>query len=350
MAVIRKRHTGTWQVIIRRKGYPAIYKTFLEKSLASKYARMIESQMERNLFEDMSGAENNTLRSLLIKYRDEIVPTYKSAKTLTYKINYILKDKVCYYGLTQLNSNHLNEFKKRISVGRAPKTINGYISTLATVWELARKSWGIVMPAQNPFSLITYLKVNNERDITITDDEFNRLIEEAEKLTVKDFKGNIIGKVNYLGDMIRFAGLTACRFAEIAKLKRENVDFTKRIATLNNTKNGTNRRIPLSKQAMDILINRRVFGGRFFNVKSREAFRNYWDRARKNAGLNDFRFHDIRSYAIRKMLKSGMQAIEVAQISGHKTLSVLHRRYSRLTAEDLLDKVSNIVVGKFGTE
>ena len=67
MAVIRKRHTGTWQVIIRRKGYPAIYKTFLEKSLASKYARMIESKMERNIFEDMSGAENTTLRSLLIK-------------------------------------------------------------------------------------------------------------------------------------------------------------------------------------------------------------------------------------------------------------------------------------------
>ena len=131
MAVIRKLRSGKWQTVIRRKGYPTIYKTFLEKSLASKYARMIESQMERNMFEDMSGAENTTLRSLLIKYRDEIVPTYKSARTLTYKINYILKDKVCYYGLTQLNSNHLNEFKKRISVGRAPKTINGYISTLA---------------------------------------------------------------------------------------------------------------------------------------------------------------------------------------------------------------------------
>jgi len=47
------------------------------------------------------------------------------------------------------------------------------------------------------------------------------------------------------------------------------------------------------------------------------------------------------------MLKSGMQAIEVAQVSGHKTLNVLYKRYSRITADDLIDKVSNIVVGKF---
>ena len=90
MAVIRKLRSGKWQTVIRRKGYPTIYKTFLEKSLASKYARMIESQMERNMFEDMSGAEATTLRSLLIKYRDEIVPAYKSAKTLTYRSNILI--------------------------------------------------------------------------------------------------------------------------------------------------------------------------------------------------------------------------------------------------------------------
>jgi len=347
MAVIRKRHTGKWQVIIRKKGYPAVVRSFLDKSVASKWAKTIESQMDRRVFEDMSGAEATTLRSLLIKYRDEIVPTFKSCKTLTYKVNNILKYKICYYSLLHLNSAHINEFKKQISVGRANKTINGYISTLNNVWELARKNWGIVLPAQNPFGLVSYLKVSNERDITITDLEFNKLIEEADKLLVKDFKGNIIGKVNYLADMIKFAGLTACRYAEITKLTTANVDFEKRTATLVDTKNGENRRIPLAQQAIDILKARRTFGGIFFPVKSREAFRNYWDRCRINAGLAEFRFHDIRSYAIRKMLKSGMQAIEVAQISGHKTLNVLHKRYSRITAEDLIDKVSNIHVGKF---
>ena len=347
MAVIRKRHSGKWQVIIRKKGYPAIVRSFLEKGIASKWAKTVESQMDRRVFEDMTGAEATTLRSLLVKYRDEIIPDYKSCRSLTYNVNMLLKYKICYYSLLHLNSAHINEFKKQISVGRANKTINGYLSMLNNVWELARKNWGIVLPAQNPFKLVSYLKVQNERSITLTDKEFARLITEAELLVVKDSKHKVIGKVNYLADMIKFAGLTACRYSEIIKLTKSDVDFDRCTATLIDTKNGETRTIPLPKQALEILKSRRTFGDKFFQVKSREAFRNYWDRCRINAELPEFRFHDIRSHSIRAMLKSGMQAIEVAQVSGHKTLNVLYKRYSRITAEDLIDKVSNIVVGKF---
>ena len=101
----------------------------------------------------------------------------------------------------------------------------------------------------------------------------------------------------------------------------------------------------MSNEALRIL-KRQPFGDKFFNVKSREVFKNYWNRARANAGLNDFRFHDLRSLAIRKMILSGMQTIEVAKISGHKTLNVLHRRYSRIQPEDLLDKINNVVILK----
>ena len=63
-------------------------------------------------------------------------------------------------------------------------------------------------------------------------------------------------------------------------------------------------------------------------------------------GSSDLRFHDLRSHAIRKMLLSGMQLVEVAKISGHKTLAVLHRRYSRLQPEDLIQKINNVVLMK----
>ena len=80
MATIRKMRSK-WQVIIRRKNYPTIVRSFIEKGTASKYARDIENQMDKKIFEDMSGAEGTTLKQLIIKYRDEIVPEYKSAKT-----------------------------------------------------------------------------------------------------------------------------------------------------------------------------------------------------------------------------------------------------------------------------
>ena len=140
---------------------------------------MIESQMDRKIFEDLSGAEGTTLRALIIKYRDEVVPEYKSARTLTYKLNYMLKFKICYYNLLQLNSAHIHKFKKEISDGRAAKTVNMYIQTLQTIWNIARSQWGITMPSQNPFALVTYNKVRNERDVTLTDEEFKRLLAQA---------------------------------------------------------------------------------------------------------------------------------------------------------------------------
>mgnify|MGYP003652152207 FL=1 len=331
MAYIRKLRSGKWQCLIRRKGYPHIAKSFLEKSTASKYANMIESQMDRKIFEDLSGAEGTTLRALIIKYRDEIVPDYKSARTLTYKLNLMLKYKICYYNLLQLNSSHITKFKKEITVGRAPKTVNMYIQTLQTIWNIARSQWGITLPAQNPFALVTYNKVMNERDVTLSDDQFKRLLGEAAR-----------SKLNVLADMIKFASITAARYAEITGLQRCNTDLNKKTATFIDTKNGENRTIPLHDDAVAIL-KKYPFGDKFFNVKTREIFRNYYDKAREAAGIPDFRFHDLRSFSIRRMLLSGMSEIKVAAISGHKTLAILHRRYSRIKAEDLIEEVNNVV-------
>ena len=331
MATIRKRKSGKWQVIIRKKNYPTIVRSFLEKGTASKYARDIETQMDKKIFEDLSGAEGTTLKQLIIKYRDEIVPEYKSAKILTYKLNYMLKFKICYYNLLQLNSTHIHKFKKEITVGRAPKTVNMYIQTLQTIWNIARSQWGITLPAQSPFALITYNKILNERDVVLSDEEFKRLLDEAAKT-----------KLKVLPDMIRFAAITAARYSEIVGLERCNTDLNKKTAKFLDTKNGEDRTIPLSNDAIDIL-QKYPFGKKFFNVRTREIFRNYFDKARRAAGLNHFRYHDLRSRAIKAMLLSGMSEIEVATVSGHKTLAILHRRYSRIKARDLIEKVNNVV-------
>jgi hypothetical protein len=55
MAYIRKRF-GKWQVNIRKKGYPGVYKAFHDVKTARRFIRDVESQMERGVFEDYSGA------------------------------------------------------------------------------------------------------------------------------------------------------------------------------------------------------------------------------------------------------------------------------------------------------
>ena len=120
MAYIRKMR-NKWQAIVRKKNYPHVCRSFFEKSTASKWAKDVETQMDKQIFRDLSGASTTTLKDLMIKYRDEIVPTQKAHRSTTATLNFLMKHKIAYYSLTQLKSVHLYKFKKEMSVGRAPK-------------------------------------------------------------------------------------------------------------------------------------------------------------------------------------------------------------------------------------
>ena len=120
MATLRKM-CSKWQVIIRKKNYPTVVRSFIEKSTASKFAKDVETQMDKQIFQDLTGASTTTLKELMIKYRDEIAPTQKAHRSTTATLNMLMKHRIAYYSLTQLKSVHLYKFKKEMSVGRAPK-------------------------------------------------------------------------------------------------------------------------------------------------------------------------------------------------------------------------------------
>jgi integrase len=174
-------------------------------------------------------------------------------------------------------------------------------------------------------------KVDNERDITLTDDEFKKLLDVASR-----------SKLLCLEDMIKFAALTLARYSEIVGLLRSNVCFNKKTATFMLTKTTSSHTIPLHDDAIAIL-KKYPFGDRFFNVKTRESFRHFWEKVREEAGLPTFRYHDLRSFGANRYLLSGMSEIEVAALGNWKTLAVLHRRYSRIKPTQLLHKINNVV-------
>lgn len=59
MAYIRVKR-GKFKVEINKKGYPRVFKSFLKIKDAKKFAKEVESQMERQVFEDYSGARGIT--------------------------------------------------------------------------------------------------------------------------------------------------------------------------------------------------------------------------------------------------------------------------------------------------
>ena len=286
--------------------------------------------MDKQIFQDLTGASTTTLKELMIKYRDEIVPTQKARRQTTATLNMLMKHRIAYYSLTQLKSVHLYKFKKEMSVDRAPKTVNGYIQLLSLIWKTAKRVWSISLPAESPFALVALDKVNNQRDVIISEEEERKLISAAEK-----------SKMNNLADLIKFAILVGARWSEIVGLERKNVCFNKKTAKFIDTKNGTDHTIPLHDDAVAIL-KKYPFSDKFFQVSSYGKFEFYFDQARKRAGLTHIKYHDTRATFCTRALLSGMSIPEVAALSNHSDWASL-KRYSRIKPTDLLVKVNKII-------
>ena len=132
---------------------------------------------------------------------------------------------------------------------------------------------------------------------------------------------------------------TAMRQGELISLNWKHINLKKRTAFLPDTKNGESRGVPLSTTAADILrslprsINDQVFPG-----VTGEAVKRAFIRACRRAHIEDFHFHDLRHEATSRLFEKGLNAIEVASITGHKTLQML-KRYTHLRTEDLVKKL-----------
>ena len=169
--------------------------------------------------------------------------------------------------------------------------------------------------------------------LTICRAEYDRLINIA-----------TTSKLHILRDVIMFAYMTGARWSEIMKLLRTDVSFDKQTATFRDTKNGTDRTIPLSDEVVSIL-KRYPFGDTFFRVSSYDSFKFYFKQACRKADIDDFRFHDLRACFCTNALLSGMSEASVAAISGHKDYRSM-KRYTRIKAQDLIEDVNNITAIK----
>ena len=329
MGTIRKVK-GKWRVEIRKKGYPKIYKSFFDVKDARRFTREVESQMERNVFEDYSGAAGTSLKALLIKYREEITSKKRGFREETSKINYFINHKIALNSLMRLRSNHIYKLKNELSETRVAATVNKYIHLLSHTWTTARKVWGIALPMQNPFELVSLDKEAPPRDRVLTKQEYAKLLEACK-----------LSNLPWLKDLVEFAYLTGARQGEILNLKRADVDFEKKVCTFYKTKNGKDRTIPLPDAAISILKKYR-FGPLVFNVLKRRL-RKHFDIAKKRAGIENFRYHDLRACFCTNALLAGWTIAQVAAVSGHEDWQQL-KIYSRIKAHDLVDKINTINV------
>jgi len=93
--------------------------------------------------------------------------------------------------------------------------------------------------------------------------------------------------------------------------------------------------VPLSGRARSALqtLPRQLHDERVFGLTD-DAISTMMARVCKRAGIEDLRFHDLRHEATSRFFEKGLNPMQVAAITGHKTLQML-KRYTHLRAEDL---------------
>jgi len=117
------------------------------------------------------------------------------------------------------------------------------------------------------------------------------------------------------------------------------VDLKRGAATLKNTKNNDARFVPLAGLALKELEKlskiRRIDSDLLFPGQDGAIpvdFKEAWNTAVKEAGITDFKFHDLRHTAASYLAMNGASASEIAAVLGHKTLAMV-KRYAHIADE-----------------
>ena len=351
MATFTQRESGWWQAKIRMRGQPVASKTFPTRRDAEAWAKVTESAMLRGHYIARDDAEKTTLHDLIERYRADVLPM-KRGKHFAPALR-VLDEHLGALALSAITSKRVADFRDaRTKAGLSASTVRKEINLLSKLVDLAGKEWGIALAA-NPCAMVTKPTENNARS--------RRLSPGEERYLLAACKGST-------ALLVRLALETAARLGELLALQWSDVDLQRRVILLRGidgrgTKSGDDvRAVPLSSAAVSVFdelskLPRSIDGRVFYQWKASDSFSKTWVRAVARARalyvadcgkagkepdaafLADLRFHDLRHEAVSRLFERGVfDAMEVASISGHKTLQML-KRYTHLRAEDLAKKL-----------
>lgn len=337
MATITRRKAG-YQAQIRRTGYPPRSQCFTTLRDAEKWARQIENELDRGIFLDRTEADKQTLGDILGRYAREVSPSHKGHRNETICIAALQRDPVCTYKASALSGKLLAEWRDRRLLAVSPATVNREMNLISAAINCARKEWGVHI--ENPVALIRRPPAGKGRKRRLTADELHQLqsvLQAGGRRPDGTFDGG--ARNHWLAPLVLLALETAMRQGELLKLTWRDVNLQARTASLHDTKNGDARTVPLSSRAVQVLEQLpRAISGQVFPITktaAQQAFR----RACVRAGLHNLRFHDLRHEGVSRLFELGLNPMEVACISGHKTLAML-QRYTHLKATELVKKLA----------
>ena len=138
-------------------------------------------------------------------------------------------------------------------------------------------------------------------------------------------------------DIVRLLLLTGCRKSEIVGLAWSEVHED--MLALADSKTGP-RTVPLNRQARAVLDRQPRTGSPFVFPSPLDPSRPrspdlpFWDRVRREAGIEDCRLHDLRHTMASHAVMNGVPVPVVSRLLGHRNVQMT-MRYAHLADRDI---------------
>lgn len=351
--VINKRGEKKFYVRIRLKGAPVQCAVFSSITKAEEWIQDTESSIRNGRYFKYVEAKKHTFGELIDRYIRDVLPN--KPKSFPKQKTQLL------WWKAQLGHRYLSEVvqspalisEKRDLLGnerlgngqkRSPSTVIRYLAALSHVFSVAMRDWGWL--DDNPMRKIPKPKEPRGRVRFLFPDERMRLLEVCKRSSSP-----------FLYTIVVLALSTGMRYSEIMNLTWKDVDFERERITLEETKNGERRLVPLVGPAFDLLSDlskiRRLDTFLLF-PSVRDPYRPVliraaWEKALAEAAIEDFRFHDLRhSFGSEVAMNKGTDR-DLQELLGHKSV-VMTARYSHLREDYNLEVVRSMTNKIFMTD
>ena len=346
----KKDGSSSYHAEVRRKNAKPLRQTFRTLTDAKNWVRKMETSILEGRYVPDNKARKYTLSDLIEQYISVHLSKFpqrlkdQSSHLKWWKETYGTKT------LIEITPSLLAEAKEKLLGGitfrkkqRTNSTVNRYFSSLSRAFTLAFQEWQWIN--ENPFPRVSKLKENAGRTRFLSREELQTLLQCCKE-----------SKNPHLYGMVFIAASIGMRFGEIANLKWKHIDFNNGFVTLETTKNGDDRVVPLPEQVAAYLKEMnctRASGEYVFPSKDpvkrypHSLIRKAFQKVVQQANLKDFKFHDLRHTCASHIAMSGGTQGELMEILGHRSPSQTRRyaHFSKKHIAHILQKTNNNLMG-----
>ncbi|BEV16834.1 tyrosine-type recombinase/integrase [Herbaspirillum sp. DW155] len=217
---------------------------------------------------------------------------------------------------------------KKIASGASNATVNRMLALLRAILRMSVVEWEWMPSAPH----VRLLREPTRRVRFLSPKQAVRLLSELPP---------------HLAAMAAFSLATGLRRANVTGLRWEQVDMKRRLAWFDgqDMKNGNPQAIPLNDDAMRVLLSRRgvhpIYVFTYKGNKIVQASTAAWYKALVRAGIQDFRWHDLRHTWASWHVQSGTPLLALQELGGWESAEMV-RRYAHFSHLNLSTFVSNL--------